>query len=435
MKKLLSPICLILILALLSGCAFEKDKNATTDSPYYPSESVSVSVPETTSDTTRETVPANDNIIASMQGATEPTAPPIQIESGNNNSEIHGVWLTIYEIQPKSKSMSESEYKTQIDAMTEKLKKISATDIFVQVRANCDSIYPSEYFKVYTPFEKNGEIIFDALKIIISSAHERDIKVHAWLNPYRISATDGASDDDPIFKSVQKDDIYKEGKKAYLKPSSENARKLVLNGVRELFEYDIDGVHIDDYFYPTDSEDIDENEYESYQNSGGTLSLGDWRRANVNSLISSMYALTKSSGTNKIFSISPGGDIDKDRDSLYADVELWCSSPGYTDMIIPQIYFGFENETQPYKKCLDRWASIVKTDSVKLVIGLAIYKAGQEDEYAGSGKDEWKNNSDIIKREVEYLREKNCDGYALFSYRHIFSDSQAVKSEIEGLVG
>ncbi len=431
MKKLLSPVCLILVFVLLSSCTLGKNTAETSNEPPVSKYSQTSSVPEETQTTKVPIVAANDNVIASMKDTTNVTHSPVQ--NSQKESEIHGVWLAIYEIAPKGKSTGETEYQKKVDAMMENLEKISTTDIFVQVRANCDSIYPSEYFKVYSPFEKDGKILFDALKIIINSAHEHKIKIHAWINPYRISSTDGVSENDPIFKSVEKSDVYENNKKAYLKPSSERARKLVLNGIRELLNYEIDGVHIDDYFYPTNSEDIDKSEYTAYKNAGGTLTLADWRRANVNSLVSSIYSLVKSAQGNKIFSISPGGDINKNYNTLYADVELWCSTAGYADMIIPQIYFGFENETQPYKKCLDRWVSIKKSSSVKLVIGLAIYKSNQTDEYAGSGKDEWKNSDDIIKREVEYLRQKNCNGFALFSYHHIFSNSDT-KKEVENLV-
>lgn len=436
MKKFLSLVSLLITAALLlTGCG---GKNTGDNNSYAPS--VSVVEPSSSVQTpseSRATVPANDNIVASdALGTAVYSSPPTSVSTvqpQKDEKEFRGMWIAIYELSPKNTSISEAEYKAKIDKMMENLMTLGITDVFAQVRANCDSIYPSKYFKNYYAFERDGKLIFDALKIIVSSAHGHGIKIHAWINPYRISAKDSVSDNDPIFRSVKKSDVYISGKRAHLKPVSENAKRLVLNGVREILAYDVDGIHIDDYFYPTTDEKIDKEEYKSYKSSGGSLSLSDWRRANVSSLVSSLYSLVKSSGGNRIFSISPGGDIDKNQNYLYADVKLWCSTPGYADMIIPQIYFGFENERQPFKRCLDGWEKIRTCDGVKLAVGLAPYKANCHDEYAGSGENEWKQNSDIIKREVEYIRTKKCVGFALFSYHHVFVDNNLINTEMQNL--
>lgn len=435
MKKLsVFLTALLFVTMLLSGCSVE---NTNNNSMYAESTSnnSSTSRQENTSQN-KSTLPANDNIIAGnhtlseTSTSTQPNTAAIKIET---QKEFRGIWLAIYELSPSRKSMTEKEYRKKIDSIMENLLTIGVTDVFAQVRANCDSIYPSNYFKPYSPFEKDGSLIFDALKIIVSSAHDHGIKIHAWINPYRISAKDGVRDDDKIFNSVGKSDIYTSGNKAYLKPVSDNAKKLVLNGVREILTYGVDGIHIDDYFYPTGDKKIDADEYSAYKNAGGSLPLDDWRRSNVSSLVSSIYSLVKSSDSNRIFSISPGGDIEKNCNNLYADVKLWCSTPGYTDMIIPQIYFGFENDHQPFKRCLDSWKSIVTCDNVKLAVGLAAYKADSQDDYAGKGKNEWKQSNDIIKRQVEYLREKNCNGFVLFSYHYVFVDNNLINSEMQNL--
>ena len=126
----------------------------------------------------------------------------------------------------------------------------------------------------------------------------------------------------------------------------------------------------------------------------------------------------------KIFSISPCGNIEKNVNTLYADVELWASQKGYCDMLIPQVYFGFENESQPFCSTVDEWARLTEESEVRLVIGLALYKCGQEDIYAGKGSKEWTENNDIISRQAEYVREKKLDGYSLYSASFVnFSES------------
>lgn len=439
MKKSLSLISFLLVaLLLFYGCGGQINNN------YSYTESLASTELTASPQSTEETkviVPANDNIVAGdptfdVTETTTPVTSPTALSSVNltqNGKEFRGMWLASYELAPGRKNMTESEYREKLDKIMQDLLSLGITDVFAQVRANCDSIYPSEYFKPHSSFAKDGKLIFDSLKIITQSAHAYGLRIHAWINPYRIASENGVDDNDPIFSTVTENDIYRQGEKAYLKPISENARKLILNGVRELLSYDIDGVHIDDYFYPTSDKDIDSSEYSSYVNSGGSMTLADWRRANVSALVSSMYSLVKSSGANRIFSISPSGDIDKNQNYLYADVKLWCSTFGYTDLIIPQIYYGFENQHQPFKRCLDSWQSIVTCESVSLAVGLAPYKAGIQDDYAGSGKNEWVENSDIIKREVEYLRGKNCIGFALFSYHHIFVDNNLINIQVQNL--
>ena len=150
-------------------------------------------------------------------------------------------------------------------------------------------------------------------------------------------------------------------------------------------------------------------------------------KENVNSLVSAIYAKVKSFGEDKIFSISPAGNIKRNNDEIYADVKLWCKG-GYCDIILPQIYFGFENETLPFEKCLDSWLELTDSEKVSLIPALALYKRGKEDIYAGKGKNEWLENDDVITRQIETLKSKNCQGFGLYSCSYI-NFSETFKAE------
>ena len=165
--------------------------------------------------------------------------------------------------------------------------------------------------------------------------------------------------------------------------------------------------------------------------SGGTMSLDDWRRDNVNKLVSALYRTVKGYGSDKIFSISPAGNIDNNYQSLYADVELW-SRGGYADMIIPQIYFGFEHSSRPFDECTDDWLSL-KGQGVSMPVGLALYKSGTEDSYAGDGMYEWTQNTNIIARQVQYLRSKGCDGFVIFSVEYFDDEGNYPATELSNL--
>ena len=134
----------------------------------------------------------------------------------------------------------------------------------------------------------------------------------------------------------------------------------------------------------------------------------------MNNLLSLSYSTVKSFGKEKIFSVSPSGDIDKNYSELYADVALWCKG-GFCDMIIPQLYYGFQNETKPFQKVLVRWLALCKGSDVKLSVGLALYKVGKEDEFAGKGKDEWFSDDTVIERQKAFSEEKGAFGTVYFS--------------------
>lgn len=102
-------------------------------------------------------------------------------------------------------------------------------------------------------------------------------------------------------------------------------------------------------------------------------------------------------------------------------------------MVLPQIYFGFDNETLPFEKCLENWLDITDTEKVKLIPGLALYKCGKEDEFAGKGKSEWQENSDIISRQVKLLKGKGCKGFAVYSSTYINFSETFTKKELNNL--
>ena len=358
------------------------------------------------------------------------------------HGEFRGAWLSYLEINPKKLS-DKNEYRAYIGEILERLGSFGVGDLFLQVRPFADSIYKSELFETSScVVKKRGDSLpFDFLKVIIYEAKKKDIRVHAWINPYRIMSE--TRNEDISVQSIigkwlcdkKSDNIIRIDGGIYLNPASVEVQQLIINGVREILNnYDVAGIHIDNYFYPSDSRKIDEKQYENYIGNGGRLSLEEWRKENVSSLISGIYCAVKANSKSKIFSISPCADIAKNQQRLFADVEKWCSEDGWCDMIIPQIYFGFENETLPFESCANQWAKLCKSKKVLLCAGLAVYKAGKEDTFAGdSGKNEWKENSDILKRQVEYIRENGFDGFCLYSSQFVNFNEKLCSKELKNL--
>ena len=275
----------------------------------------------------------------------------------------------------------------------------------------------------------------------LSKAKEYGMRLHGWINPYRISRTGeitALSEDNQgrIWYEQGTGEVFLSGDRFYFNPASERVRELITDGVRELMEKypDLAGIHFDDYFYPEDMASQDSADYEEYLRNGGELSLSDWRRENVSLLMKGIYSAVKEYGSDKIFSVSPDGKPDYSYTSLYADVYRWCSQEGYCDMLMPQIYFGFSNEKHPFDKCLEEWISLCEGSSVRLVPGLALYKCGNEDKFAGAGKNEWQENSDIISRQVSLIRDKGLEGFALYSGSYVNFSESFCKKELDNLI-
>ena len=124
------------------------------------------------------------------------------------------------------------------------------------------------------------------------------------------------------------------------------------------------------------------------------------------------------------FGISPDGNISNNYDKVFADVKTWLSSSEYVDFIMPQVYYGFFNESKAFKTVIDEWNNLIKNDDIKLYIALAFYKVGLIDKYAKSGSDEWILNDDIIMREIILARNlKYYEGFSLFRYGYLFDST------------
>ncbi|WP_346928984.1 family 10 glycosylhydrolase, partial [Clostridium sp.] len=230
------------------------------------------------------------------------------------------------------------------------------------------------------------------------------------------------------------DNIIKYNDGIYYNPGKEEVRQLIVNGVKEIVEnYEVDGIHFDDYFYPSSDDSIDKKAYENYISSGGDLDLSSWRRENVNILVKQVYSAIKEIDSKVVFGISPQGSMNNNYNSQFIDVEKWVQNPGYIDYICPQVYYGFLNDNSDFQKVIEEFNTLTTEPTVKLYIGLSVYKIGTEDTWAGNGKDEWKSSIDMLKRQVEASRRlEKYDGILLFRYDSLFNPSSDVKDQIQG---
>ncbi len=385
------------------------------------------------------------------QATTKPTSPvtqkttvPLtkpQPKPEPAPAEIKAIWISCYDYTSAA-GKTKAQYKSITDKMFKTVKNNGFNTAFVHLRANSDAFYKSDIFpySVYIAGKEGASLSFDPFAVLLESAKAYGISVHGWINPFRVntqSDVNKLSASNPAKKILDAGNA--EGRVCvlsngiYYNPAHTENHKLILDGVREIInKYDIDGIHIDDYFYPSTSEEIDKIQYSAYKASGGTLSLSKWRVSNVNAFVSALYSTVKAKDSSLIVSISPAGQVDKTLNEAYADCRTWLKQSGYADIIIPQIYFGFEHQTQDFEKTLKQWASLPRHNSVRLMCGIPAYKCAKADSYAGTGKNEFVENSDILARQLKSIRSnKNYSGFAVFSYADL--ERAACKTEITNL--
>ena len=364
----------------------------------------------------------------------------VDVDSSMKN---YGVWLSYVDLNEMLKGKTESEYQENVQTMMANLESLGINRIYAHVSMFTDAIYESEYYpwSRYASGTIGKSISYDPLEILINEAQLRQIQVEAWINPLRSftkKELEKVSNEYVIKQWVDDSELKSRNlmlidDRYYLNPGSSDVVDLISNVVEELCsKYKISGIHIDDYFYPTGMKDsLDEITYLEYVENNPETSVADYRRAMSDRLVSTMYKTIKNTNHSLVFSISPSANIDTNYNSYYADVIKWTKENGYCDVMIPQIYFGFENGAMPFEEVVDQWNELTG-HKAKLIYGLAAYKVGEEDAYAQSGKYEWQENVDILARQVEYVKNKDkYSGIALYRYYSMFYPAQNIKQQMQ----
>ena len=342
-------------------------------------------------------------------------------EKKPTGKEISAVWISYTELSMKDENGGdEDSFRDKITEMFDNCAQLGINTVFAQVRPFCDAMYPSEIFpwSAYLTGYQGDPVYYDPLEIMVEEAHERGLGLHAWINPFRVSFdtdSDKLSEKNPAKKLLSdektKDRVVTADGGLYLCPASTENHKLIIDGVREIIRnYEVDGIHIDDYFYPSTDIGVDKTYYDEYKKNGGALFYDKWRLDVISSFVSQMYTAVKNERNDCIFSISPAGNINNNYEEEYADVERWCSEKGYCDWMIPQIYYGFENEALPFDKACKSWSELDKSDDVRMIYGIPAYKVNGEDE-------EFKAGGGIIEKQISVAKATdNYGGVAFFSY-------------------
>ena len=313
---------------------------------------------------------------------------------------MKGVWVaSVYNLDyPTSPTKDVVALKKEATDILDNVKDMGINTVFLQVRPCADALYKSKIFpwsKYLTG--KNGVAPnnnFDPLKFWVTEAHKRGIELHAWINPYRITKNgeedyNALSINSPAKKYSDCVVKYTDGN-YYFDPAYPEVRELVVQGILEIINnYEIDGIHLDDYFYPGTDFD-DEKSYKKYGKDYSNI--GDFRRHNVDLLIEKLHKEIKAQNKNILFGISPSGIwANKKNNSLgsdtnggesyykqYADTRKWVKKE-WIDYIAPQLYWSIGYNIADYDVLVKWWSNVVKNTKTLLYIGMADYRTETSD--------------------------------------------------------
>lgn len=295
--------------------------------------------------------------------------------------EYRGVWVaTVANIDwPSKPGLSTETQKEEAIRILDKIAELRMNVVVLQVRTSCDALYESslEPWSYFLTGEqgKPPSPYYDPLKFWIDETHRRGMELHAWFNPFRAKNTGQNYPECATHISRTQPALvkrYGNDKTNYLwlDPGEAVARSHSLAVFLDVVHrYDVDGVHIDDYFYPYPVDDIpfpDDPAWNAYVTAGGELSRDDWRRDSMNAFIRDLYAEIKKSKPHVKFGISPFGIWKpgypasvagfSQYDKLYADAKLWLNQ-GWCDYYTPQLYWSITAKKQSFPALLAWWSS------------------------------------------------------------------------------
>lgn len=357
------------------------------------------------------------------RGETAPAATPAPTATAEPTAAApyRAVWVSYLEWQQVDFSTPET-FSGDIAVILDNIRNLGATVVLAQVRPFGDALYPSSYY----PFshlctgQQGRDPGYDPLALLVQAAHDRGLALEAWVNPYRIQAglTPALCGTSPA--KLHPDWVKYTDTGAYLDPANTAVRQYIADAVGELCaNYDVDGIHFDDYFYPTTDPAFDAADYAA---SGTALTRDDWRRENVNALVELCHATARRYGVR--FGVAPVGDPEQNYALQYSDAARWLRQ-GTVDYLMPQLYWGQEyvkdgDTSHSLARLAGAWAALPRAAGVRLYAGLGAYRIG-----AGDGSDagsEWVSGR-ALADQLNLLDHLGVQGAGLYRYASLFDAS------------
>ena len=371
-------------------------------------------------------IPAGNNAepAPSPQAAPNPALP---------SGEWRAVWVSYLEFAEMDFS-SESAFRADAAALMDNCLSLGLNTVIAQVRPFGDALYRSSLF----PWShlctgvQGQDPGFDPLDVLLQEAHTRGISVEAWVNPYRLRSSAAMPPNlaDGNLANTHPEWVCTVNGGLYLNPAVSAAADYVVQGVAELVQnYAVDGIHFDDYFYPTTDESIDAAQFAA----SGAGNLAAWRRENVTALVRAVHDTVKAADPTLRFGISPQGNPDNDENQQYSDVTGWLASGGgdaVVDYLCPQVYWGqgfalHNGSTRfAFENIVPAWLAYPRAADVALYFGLGAYRVGVGDGGSNENSLSGWSTGRALADQVAFLREQGAGGWALYRYGSLFGPEQ-----------
>ena len=371
-------------------------------------------------------IPAGNNAepAPSPQAAPNPALPSGEWRAG---------WVSYLEFAEMDFS-SESAFRADAAALMDNCLSLGLNTVIAQVRPFGDALYRSSLF----PWShlctgvQGQDPGFDPLDVLLQEAHTRGISVEAWVNPYRLRSSAAMPPNlaDGNLANTHPEWVCTVDEGLYLNPAVSAAADYVVQGVAELVQnYAVDGIHFDDYFYPTTDESIDAAQFAA----SGAGNLAAWRRENVTALVRAVHDTVKAADPTLRFGISPQGNPDNDENQQYSDVTGWLASGGgdaVVDYLCPQVYWGqgfalHNGSTRfAFENIVPAWLAYPRAADVALYFGLGAYRVGVGDGGSNENSLSGWSTGRALADQVAFLREQGAGGWALYRYGSLFGPEQ-----------
>lgn len=350
--------------------------------------------------------------------------------------EFRGVWIASVENidWPLPKQYNPEDQRKEFIRQLDLHKRNGMNAVIVQIRPSSDAFYPSPYepwSQWLTGVQGKAPVPYwDPLQFMIEESHKRGFEFHAWLNPYRANSNIGKASIAPNHITRLHPEWFLEyGDKLYFDPGNKQGQHWVTDVVRDIVSrYDVEAIHMDDYFYPYRVPSKEFPDSKSFAQYGNGMKRDDWRRSNTDSIIVALNKAIKETKPWVKFGISPFGvwrNQSQDPmgsptqggvtnyDDLYADILLWTRN-GWIDYVIPQLYWEMGHPKVAFETLIDWWSQ--HAYGRHMYIGHGIYRALEKNSKA------W-HDPDQLPRQLQVLRQTpNVHGSAYFSSRSFNSN-------------
>lgn len=358
--------------------------------------------------------------------------PPVEEQIVFPKKEMRAAWIaTVWGLDWPQGVYHVENQKQQYVNYLDRFQELNMNAIFFQIKGMGDAFYASSYepWSLAITGTRGKDPGYDVLKFMIDEAHARGIEFHAWLNPYRIATRPNTGSTYPdLHSSIPSEWVVSHEKIQIYNPAVPEVRQRLADIVRELIvQYDVDGIHFDDYFYPAASAAgnmvSDQADYVKY--GAGYNTIQDFRRGNVDKAIEIVHNVIVATKPEVVFSVSPAPNRDYNYNTLFADVAKWTKE-GWIDVVMPQLYQEIGNQFNDFQTNLAWWTQ--NSHNAALMVGYGYYKFGDP-----TMPSAFQTTVELQRQMDMTRRNSRVQGHVMYSAKYIIENKIGITGVLSNL--